>query len=200
MSTEEKTGFLNEILEIIKILFTALLLAIIIVQFIRPTRVDGVSMYPTLENNDYLIINRVTRYTGVKRGAVVVFDSNLPIKEGPYEKSDFQKVMDTILQDDSNTKDLVKRVVAIGGDHIVIKDGVVSINGKAIDEPYISKDNYTQGDIDTVVPENEYFCMGDNRMRSFDSRYPDVGFVPKNKLVGSVLVRLLPVSHAGRVR
>lgn len=43
------------------------------------------------------------------------------------------------------------------------------------------------------------FCMGDNRMRSLDSRYPEVGFVPEKKLVGSVLVRLLPLENIGRV-
>lgn len=180
----------------------AIILAVIIVQFIRPTRVDGLSMYPTLDNNDYLIINRISRYTGVKRGSIVVFDSTMPINGSEVEadKTTAKKIMDFILQDDSSTKDLVKRVIAVGGDHLVIKDNKVFVNGKEIDEPYVSRGNYTEGNIDTTVPKDSYFCMGDNRSRSLDSRYPEVGFVPRDRLVGSILVRLLPTSHMGRVK
>ncbi|MEG0250490.1 MAG: signal peptidase I [Peptostreptococcus sp.] len=199
MSRGAKKGFLGEIWEVIKILLMAMVLAMVIVQFIRPTRVDGLSMYPTLDNNDYLIINRVSRYTGVDRGDVVVFDSDMPINAGEDQKSTAKKVLDVVLQDDSSTKDLVKRVIAVGGDHITVKDGVVKVNDQKISEPYVSEGNITEGNIDTVVPEGMLFCMGDNRMRSLDSRYPEVGFVPEKKLVGSVLVRLLPLENIGRV-
>ena len=201
MSGSAKKGFLNEVWEVIKVIVMAIILAIVIVQFIRPTRVDGLSMYPTLNNNDYLIINRISRYTGVKRGTIVVFDSTMPINnQEAKEKSGAKKALDFILQDDSDTKDLVKRVIAVGGDHLVIKNNTVSVNGKKLTEPYVSEGNYTEGDIDTVVPEGMLFCMGDNRMRSLDSRYPEVGFVPKDRLVGSILVRLLPFDHIGRVK
>lgn len=179
----------------------AAVLAILIVQVIRPTRVDGLSMYPTLENSDYLIINRVSRYTGVSRGDIVVFDSYMPLNSVvDQKKSTSKKILDFILQDDSNTKDLVKRVIAVGGDHISIKNGVVKVNGKEINEDYISKDNYTEGDIDTVVPKGKLFCMGDNRRNSLDSRYSEVGFVPESRLVGNVLVRLLPLQNIGHVK
>ncbi|WP_278336024.1 signal peptidase I [Peptostreptococcus faecalis] len=197
---ESKGGFLYEIWEIIKIFVMAIILAAVLVQVIRPTKVDGLSMYPTLDNNDYLIINRISRYTGVKRGDVVVFDSSMPISSTESEKSGVKKVIDFILQDDSNTKDLVKRVIAVGGDHIEIKNGIVQVNGKKMHEKYVSSDNYTDGDIDTVVPEGSLFCMGDNRMRSLDSRYSEVGFVPEDKLVGKVLIRLLPLEHIGSIK
>lgn len=199
MRGKQKKGFIHEVFEIIKMFFMAIILAMVIVQFIRPTRVDGLSMYPTLDNNDYLIINRISRYTGVKRGTIVVFDSTMPINTVSNEKSTVTKIMDFILQDDSSTKDLVKRVIAVGGDHITIKNGVVTVNGEVLKESYISSDNVTEGNIDTVVPEGQYFCMGDNRMRSLDSRYQEVGFVPQNRLVGSVLVRLLPIDNIGKV-
>ncbi|CAK7031038.1 MAG: Signal peptidase I U [Peptostreptococcus russellii] len=199
MSQRAKKGFLGEIWEVIKILLMAVVLSMVIVQFIRPTRVDGLSMYPTLDNNDYLVINRISRYTGVNRGDVVVFDSDMPINAVSDQKNTAKKVLDFVLQDDSNTKDLVKRVIAVGGDHITIKDGVVKVNDQRISEDYISEGNITEGNIDTIVPEGMLFCMGDNRMRSLDSRYPEVGFVPEKKLVGSVLVRLLPLENIGRV-
>lgn len=201
MSQEGKKGLLHEVVEIIKLFFMAIILAVIIVQFIRPTRVDGLSMYPTLDNNDYLIINRISRYTGVKRGNIVVFDSTLPIDANTGDKKSItKKMLDFVLQDDSNTKDLVKRVIAVGGDRIKIKNGVVSVNDTVLKESYISSDNYTDGDIDKVVPEGYLFCMGDNRMRSLDSRYSEVGFVPEDRIVGSVFVRLLPVNNIGIVK
>lgn len=198
-SSVERKGIIRELWEIIKIFIMAIVLAVIIVQFIRPTRVDGLSMYPTLDNNDYLIINRISRYTGVKRGQIVVFDSSMPTGVSQGEKSAFRKAVDFILQDDSDTKDLVKRVIAIGGDHIVIKNGVVKVNDKILNETYISADNKTEGYIDTIVPKGSLFCMGDNRLRSLDSRYSEVGFVKEKNLVGSVLVRLLPVNKIGVV-
>lgn len=200
MSKDKKKGLVEELMEIINIFVMAIVLALVIVQFIRPTRVDGLSMYPTLDNNDYLIINRISRYTGVDRGDVVVFDSSMEINSLNKEKSTFKKVVDFVLQDDSNTKDLVKRVVAVGGDHLQISNNEVRVNGKLLEEGYISEGNVTEGNIDVVVPKGHIFCMGDNRMRSLDSRYSEVGYVPENKLIGTVLVRLLPVSNIGTVK
>lgn len=137
----------------------------------------------------------------LRGGDIVVFDSYMPIKNlNTQEKSTAKKVLDFILQDDSSTKDLVKRVIAVGGDRITIKDGVVKVNGKVLDEEYISKDNYTDGDIDTTVPKGKLFCMGDNRRNSLDSRYSEVGFVPESRLVGNVLVRLFPLQNIGTVK
>lgn len=200
LSREKKKGLVGELMEIINIFVMAIVLALVIVQFIRPTRVDGLSMYPTLDNNDYLIINRVTRYTGVERGDIVVFDSSMEINSLNKEKSIFKKIVDFALQDDSNTKDLVKRVIAVGGDHLQVSNNEVRVNGKLLKEDYVSQGNRTEGNIDTVIPKEHVFCMGDNRMRSLDSRYSEVGYVPENKIIGTVLVRLLPISSMGVVK
>lgn len=196
----KKKGLVGELVEIINVFIMAIIFAVLIVQVIRPTRVDGLSMYPTLDNNDYLIINRISRYTGVERGDVVVFDSSMEINSLKKNKSTFKTIVDFTLQDDSNTKDLVKRVIAVGGDHIQISDNQVKVNGKLLDEKYVSEGNRTEGNIDAVVPKGHLFCMGDNRMRSLDSRYTEVGYVPENKIIGTVLVRLLPISSMGTVK
>ncbi len=171
----------KEAIEWIKIIATALILAFIITQFIRPTLVRGESMYPTLVENDYLIINRMSyKFKEPKEGDIIVFKTNL-------------------LQEDGNPKDLVKRVIAVGGDHIKIEDSKVYVNDKLLDEPYIN-DNYTEGNIDMTIPEGEVFAMGDNREKSLDSRYQDVGLVKDKDIMGKVMIRLFPFNKIGTVK
>lgn len=197
----KKKGFLGEVLEVIKVVLSAVVLASIIVQFVRPTTVSGESMYSTLHDKDYLLLNCVSRYTGVDRGNIIVFDTNLPV-EGASDKPKklHRKIFDTILRDDSRTKDLVKRVIALEGDHLMIKDGKVIVNEAVLDEPYVSPGNITEGSVDMVIPKNKMFVMGDNRMNSMDSRFPEVGLVDKSQLIGKLLVRVLPVSSMGKVK
>ncbi|MGL6105162.1 signal peptidase I [Romboutsia sp.] len=171
----------KEALEWFKIIVTALVLAFIITQFIRPTLVRGESMYPTLVENDYLIINRIAYKVGEpKEGDIIVFGTHL-------------------LQENGHNKDLVKRVIAVEGDHIKIENSKVYVNDKLVKEPYIH-DNYTEGNIDMVIPENKVFAMGDNREQSLDSRYEDVGLVDEKDIMGKVLVRLFPFNKLGTVK
>ncbi|WP_042277089.1 signal peptidase I [[Clostridium] dakarense] len=173
--------FKKEAIEWIKIIATALVFAFIITQFVRPTLVRGESMYPTLEENDYLIINRMSYRVGEpKKGDVIVFSTAL-------------------LQDDGSPKDLVKRVIAVGGDHIKIENSNVYVNDKLIKEPYIH-DNYTEGAIDMVIPEGKVFAMGDNREKSLDSRYEDVGLVNEKDIMGKVMIRLFPFNKIGTIK
>lgn len=173
--------FKKEAIEWSKVIVTALIFAFIITQFIRPTLVKGESMYPTLVENDYLIINRMAyKFNEPKKGDIIVFKTNL-------------------LQEDGKPKDLVKRVIAVGGDHIKIEDSKVYVNDKLLDEPYIH-DNYTEGNIDMVIPEGEVFTMGDNREQSLDSRYEDVGLVDDKDIMGKVMVRLFPFNKIGLVK
>ena len=67
-----------------------------------------------------------------------------------------------------------------------------------LDEPYIH-DNYTSGDIDLIVPEGEVFAMGDNREKSLDSRYEQVGLVKEKDVMGKVMIRLFPFNKIGTV-
>ena len=172
--------FKKELIEWIKVIATALVFAFIITQFIRPTLVRGESMYPTLVENDYLIINRMAYKIGEpKDGDIIVFKTNL-------------------LQDDGKPKDLVKRVIATEGQHIKIEDSKVYVDDKLLDELYIH-DNYTSGDIDLIVPEGQVFAMGDNREKSLDSRYEEVGLVDEKDIMGKVMIRLFPFNKIGTV-
>ncbi len=171
----------SELVEWGKIIVTSLVFAFIITQFIRPTLVRGESMYPTLEEDDYLIINRVSyKVSEPEKGDIIVFKTEL-------------------LQEDGKKKDLVKRVIATEGDHIKIEDSKVYVNGDLIEEAYIGE-NYTEGDVDMTVPQDKVFAMGDNRERSLDSRYDDVGLVDEKDIMGKVMVRLFPFDKIGSVK
>ena len=170
----------STIIEWIKVFGLAIILAFVITLFIKPTLVRGDSMVPTLHENDYLIINRMVYRMGEpKNGDIIVFKTDLK-------------------QDNGKEKDLIKRVIAIPGDHLVIMDSQVYLNDKLIEEPYI--DNaYTSGDIDIVIPDGEVFVMGDNRENSKDSRSEDVGLVNESDILGEVMIRLLPLNKIGSV-
>lgn len=171
----------REIIEWIKIIVTSLVIALVITHFIRPTLVQGSSMYPTLEEKDYLIINRVAyKREEPQRGDIIVFKTEL-------------------LQDNGKKKDLVKRVIGLPGDHIKINDQEVYLNGELLEEEYILPTVVTEGNIDITIPEGTIFVMGDNRQHSMDSRDPDVGLVKIDDIMGKVIVRLLPFNKIGKV-
>lgn len=168
----------KEIFEWIKVFALAIVFAFLITQFIKPTLVRGESMYSTLEEGDYLIINRMAyKFGEPERGDIIVFESNLQ-------------------QDDGTSKDLVKRVIGIGGDTVKIENSKVYVNGEELNEPYIG-DEITEGNIDTVVPEGTVFVLGDNRDISLDSRYDKVGFINESDILGKVFVRLYPFNKIG---
>ena len=163
----------KEIIEWIKVIVVAVILAGIITTFVRPTLVKGASMENTLKQYDYLLVNKMAYRSDLpERGDVIIFKSDL-------------------MQDNGREKDLVKRVVGVEGDHIIITDGNVYLNDELLNEPY-TKDGYTDYEIDTVVPEGHVFAMGDNRLDSTDSRDSSVGPVPLDDIVGKVFIRLFP--------
>ncbi|MBU5307390.1 signal peptidase I [Clostridioides mangenotii] len=172
----------KEIFEWIKVIITALILAFVITRFIIPSRVQGESMFPTLHENDYLIVNRMTyKFREPEMKDIIVFKSDILQENG------------------KSKKDLVKRVIAVEGDHIKIQDSNVYVNGKLLDEKVYIHDNYTSGDIDMTVPKGKIFAMGDNRERSLDSRAQEVGLVDEDSVIGKVMVRLYPFNQIGGV-
>lgn len=158
----------------------ALLIAVLIMQFIKPTIVRQSSMENTLHQNDYIFLSKQAYSFGTfKQGDIVVFHSSLP------------------RDDTGGTKNLIKRIIGLPGDRVAIADGKVSINGEPIDESY-TKDGFTAGEMDEVtVPADKLFVMGDNRQNSEDSRSPEVGFVAEDQVVGKAFFRLFPFNKIG---
>lgn len=158
------------------------------------------SMEPTLRENDRVLVNKLAYDVGeVDRGDIVVFER--PEEDlGP-----------------ADIKDLIKRVVAVEGDSLVIEGGVVSIDGVPVDEPYLAEGTVTadaQGvgdptaggvlhrcstDDPCIVPEGYVFVMGDNRSNSRDSRFPEVGYIDVDTIVGEAFVRVWPPTRVGGI-
>lgn len=180
----EKAGsFIKSLLVDIVI---AVCLAGAVLYFIRPTIVKQTSMENTLRENDYMIMYRLAyKNHEPERGDIIIFRSKL------------------VDEDSGKDKLLIKRLIGLPGDEIMISDGMVYINGEAYHEDYL-KDGYTpafevpaEGKTYTV-PEGTYFCMGDNRAGSVDSRRTEVGVVHREDIKGKVVVRLFPFNRIRR--
>lgn len=169
---------------IVRDILLALLLALAISLLIRPTIVKEISMVPTLEENNYLMIaKQAYRFGDVARDDIIVFHSSL-------------------MDDEGKEKLLIKRIIGIPGDVLTISNGKVYRNGNRIQEPYIMGgiDGETNGELyNYVVPENFVFVMGDNREVSLDSRSEEVGPVRISDIIGKAFFRLYPFDQIGGI-
>lgn len=172
---------LKTIIEFAKTIIIALVIALIITTFIKPTLVKGYSMYPTIEPYNYLIVNKIPYITGEpSHGDIVVFKAH-------------------IYTDNGEEKDLIKRVIGVEGDVIEIKDDIVYRNGEALTEDYIYG-GVTPGDMQPVTVDEGYiFVMGDNRPNSLDSRDPSIGEIAVADILGRVDLRLFPFNQIGLI-
>lgn len=159
---------------LIKEVVIAIAIALVIMQFIKPTIVKESSMEPTMYENNYILLNRQAYNLGEpKRGDIVVFHTGMTLENG-------------------KEKMLIKRVIGLPGETISVKEGNVYIDGQLLEENYI-KDGYTDGFVDNqTIPEGKMFVMGDNRLVSVDSRLDDVGLVEIDDVLGKAFVRLYP--------
>lgn len=146
-------------IDLVQIFVSAILLTLVLLIFVRPCIVSGNSMLPTYQNKDFLILWKLG---GVNRNDIVAFNSHNPLEEL-----------------------YIKRVIAVEGDHLVIKDSQVYVNDELINEPYIKEAQFL-GDIDTTIEAGHIFVMGDNRNNSTDSRV--MGQIDVDDVLGKVLI------------
>lgn len=167
--------------ELLKDIAVAIVIALIIILFIKPTIIKESSMEPTLYANDYIFLSKQAYHLfgDPEYGDIIVFHSHIENKIS------------------GGNKDLIKRIIGLPGDKIRISDGVVYRNGEALIENY-TKDGYTTGEIsELTVPEGKIFVMGDNRVVSLDSRSEEVGCVNIDDILGKAVFRLYPFNKIG---
>jgi signal peptidase I len=164
----------QECLAWLRTVASAAIYATLLITFVgQVARVQGTSMAPTLEDQDRLIVSKLAyRLADPQVGDIVMH----------YYPLDPDKTF-------------VKRVIAQPGDHVRIVGGRVFRNGTLLDDSFVPEAYRGHGDWGPqVVPEGQYFVMGDHRTASSDSR--DWGFVPKKYITGKVQVRWWPMGHA----
>ncbi len=205
----------KEILEWIYCILIALVLAMLFRYFIgTPTIVKQVSMKPTLIENERLWLNRWGRTTKTlpQRGKIITFEE--PAKTNytqdeineanpiaKYnEKTGFAWFINNFLE--IGKRSYIKRVIALPGEHVEIKNGNVYINEEKLEEPYLQDGIVTDiignGFSDFIVPENSVFAMGDNRNHSTDCRA--FGCIPLEKIESTVAIRIWPLNKFGKVQ
>ena len=172
-NTKKKSFFLDWIIPIL----AALVLAFLIHKFLLfKIKVPTGSMMPTVEIGDQLFVTRIHNPNNIKRGDVVVFDSE-ELKEP-----------------------LLKRVIGLPGEHVEIKsDGSVYINGEKLEEDYVK---YPGGKTDMTfdVPEGKYLMLGDNRNNSDDARYWSDPYVDGKDIEAKAQLTIYPFDRIGFVK
>ena len=166
---------MKNLLEWVKDILLAVVIAAVILVFFKPIIVQQQSMEPNFHAGDYLITSRQAYrlFGDPQRGDVIVFKSEL-------------------LDENEKPKNLIKRIIALPGETIEIKDGEVYIDVQKLQEDYLPG-TAISGEMDALtVPEGQLFVMGDNREYSEDSRSPRVGTIEQSTIVGKVIIRLYP--------
>lgn len=166
---KKESKVLYWIVDWVETIIVALALALVIRQFaFQTSEVMSGSMIPTLQIRDRVIVNKlVYRFREMKRGEIVLFGSTIDPK-----------------------KDFIKRLIGLPGDKVTIRNGILIINDQPVSQKEwnIVWDNTNYGP--KVVPQGQYFFLGDNRPSSYDSRF--WGFVPKSKIIGKAFIIVWP--------
>lgn len=164
---KRKKSMIRDLLETV---ISAGIIAFIIITFIgQVTVVRGASMEPTLHDNERLIANKISyRFETPERGEIIIFRPPLEIK-----------------------RNYIKRIIGVPGDKIEITKGKIYLNDKKLEEPYVKNRSY-ENMPPTIVPDNSFFVLGDNRPNSSDSRY--WGFVPRKNVVGRAWIVFWPLN------
>lgn len=173
----EKDGKHSSLLSYLLWILAAFLISFFLIFFVvQRTDVYGNSMYPTLENGDKLLTDKISyRFTDPKRFDIIIFSYN-------YQPNTY----------------FIKRVIGLPGETVRIdEEGNIYINGELLEEHYGREPMEYAGLAanDFVLGEDEYFVLGDNRNDSEDSRFPDVGAVSRSQILGRAFLRIYPFSR-----
>lgn len=173
-SKSKRSGCLNFFIDTVETILLALVLFLAINALSARVRVENVSMQPTLQPSEFLLVNRVAYKFGQPSiGEIIVFHA--------------PGVSDM---------DYIKRVIGLPGDQVRISDGIVYVNNQPLYEPYVAEAPRYSGTWD--VPHDQFFVLGDNRNNSSDSHL--WGYVPRDDIVGRALLIYWPLSDITLLR
>jgi len=164
---EEAQSWKRFFLDILETLVLAVILFIGINAVSARVRVDGFSMRPTLDNGEFVLVSKLSYHqlSGYERGDIIVF--HFPVN--PREE-------------------LVKRIIGLPGDHVMVQEQKLYVNGQLLDELYIEHAPLYSGE--WIVPEGHLFVLGDNRNNSNDSK--DWGMLPMENVIGKAVLIYWP--------
>ncbi|MEE9599597.1 MAG: signal peptidase I [Anaerolineales bacterium] len=169
----EKPNLLGTLVDILETLLLSVVLFFLINAVSARIKIDGSSMEPNLHHGEFVIVSKINYRIGEpNRGDVVVFDFPRNI-----------------------TQEYIKRVIGLPGEHILIEDGIVFVDGTRLSEPYLNMAPQYEGE--WVVTEGTLFVLGDNRNNSSDSH--TWGLVPMNNVIGEALLVYWPPDSWGLI-
>jgi signal peptidase I len=174
---------------------------------VQPFYIPSGSMEQTLKVNDRVLVNKmIYHFRNPKRGEIVVFiikgtgfaQYATPLAPPSNIVARGVRNLENLFGLGPNNSDFIKRIIGIGGDTVACCDaqGRVTVNGKALDEPYVYRDGPDEANKrfgPVTVPKGDLFVMGDHRNDSEDSRV--AGPFPQSKVVGQAFVRVWPITH-----
>ena len=172
----ERSAASSLLREVAEVIVLAVILYVGISFAVQAVHVEGLSMYATLDNNDYLIANKIDyKLHAPQRGDIVI-----------------------LRPPTNNSTDFIKRIIGLPGERLLIRSGYVYINGHKLDEPYLPEQwvndtNWPDNSSGRVMGTEEYFVMGDNRNRSQDSRF--FGPITRDRIDGKAWFRIYPVGQ-----
>ncbi len=172
----------RNLIEWVVVLLGALLLAVLLRIFVlQAFWIESESMESTLLVDERVLVDKVSyRFGDIDQGDIVVFS----------------RIEAEIAIDPTEPEDVIKRVIAVGGQTVESRDGTVYVDGQALDEPYLDDDVVTGDFGPEVVPDGQLFVMGDNREASVDSRAA-LGTIDVDRVVGRAFFLFWPLGGMG---
>ena len=193
---KSKVSFLVELPILVLV---ALVVAVLIKTFlVQAFWIPSGSMIHTLEINDRVLVNKLSYVFGEpERGDIIVFDPPFGAEEvdEPLLQAVVRNIAESLGLQTPAVEDLIKRVIAVGGQELEVLNNQVLIDGIPIDEPYLDESAFMPDFGPVDVPVGTVFVMGDNRPRSQDSRR--FGPIDTDSIVGRAFVRVWPFDRWG---
>lgn len=184
--------------DIIETAILALILFLAVRTTVQNFRVEGTSMFPTLTNGEYILVDKLS-YSRFSLGPLEQIIPFINSKDDGYLFAGPQRGdVIVFIAPGTTDRDYIKRVMAGQGDTVEVRNGVVVVNGQPQSEPFIQQPatySWPANGQPQIVPEGQYFVLGDNRNHSSDSHV--WGFVPADRIIGRALVIYWPRSAIG---